>query len=302
VRQCAYCGIRAGNHDLERYRMSAAEILECAREAVGRGYGTVVIQAGEDPGLTREGVAEVIRWVKRETPLAVTLSLGERSLDDLRTWREAGADRYLLRFETSNRALYDRLHPPVGGRPSNRLASLRELQDLGYEAGGGVMIGLPGQTYEDLATDIELFRELDLDMIGVGPYIPHPKTPLARSAEDSAAPPGDQVPATELMGYKVVALARLVCPLANIPSTTALATVSGDASRQLGLERGANVVMPNVTPAQYRTKYDIYPSKGRTQVATDEGDRLIREGILAIGRKVGVGRGDSRRRRGLTRL
>jgi len=298
VRQCAYCGLRAGNREIERYRMSEAEIIECVQGAVARGYGTVVMQAGEDPRITGSWMGDVIRRTKRETPLAVTLSFGERSLDDLRAWREAGADRYLLRFETSNRALYDRLHPPLAGRRSGRLAQLRQLRALGYEVGGGVMVGLPGQTYEDLASDLELFRELDLDMIGVGPYIPHPQTPLAAAsvgAASAATPSLGQVPNTELMGYKMVALTRLVCPLANIPSTTALATVSGDASRQLGLERGANVVMPNLTPARYRALYDIYPSKGRTQVATDEGDALIREGILALGREIGVGRGDSPR-------
>ena len=297
ARQCAYCGIRAGNRGLERYRMPEDEIISCAREAVKRRYGTVVMQAGEDPGIAREWMATIIRRIKAETPLAVTLSLGERSFDDLRAWREAGADRYLLRFETSNRALYDRYHPPLGRQRSDRLALLKEIRTLGYEVGSGVMVGLPGQTHEDLANDLELFRELDLDMIGVGPYIPHPDTPLW-SAAAAATPLADQVPNTEVMGYKVVALTRIVCPFANIPSTTALATLSGDASRQLGLERGANVVMPNLTPTPYRAKYDIYPSKGRVQVATDEGDRLIREGIAAIGRKVGVGRGDSRRRHG----
>jgi len=292
VRQCTYCGIRTGNRTLERYRMSADEVLACARLAVERGYGTVVLQSGEDPGLNGEWVAALVEEIKDETPLAVTLSLGERNLDELRAWREAGADRYLLKLETSNRALYDALHPPLPGTVSDRVALLRALRAMGYETGSGAMIGLPGQTFEDLANDILLFRELDLDMIGVGPYIPHPLTPLGSAGVPSA----DQVPNSELMGYKVVALTRIVCPLANIPSTTALATVSGDASRQLGLERGANVVMPNLTPPQYRVKYDIYPSKGRTQAAADDqGDRLIREGIAAIGRKVGVGRGDAPR-------
>ena len=294
VRQCAYCGIRAGNQALERYRMSEVEIMECVRGAVERGYGTVVMQAGEDPGITGPWLADVVARIKRETPLAVTLSLGERSVDDLRAWRDAGADRYLLRFETSNRSLYDLLHPPRPGPTAHRLAQLREIRALGYEIGSGVMVGLPGQTCEDLATDLALFRELDLDMIGVGPYIPHPDTPLG--AADASAGADDQVPNTELMGYKAVALTRLVCPQANIPSTTALATVSGDASRQVGLERGANIVMPNLTPAQYRVKYEIYPSKGRTQAAADGGEALIREGILALGRTIGTGRGDSLRR------
>ncbi|MBM3498564.1 MAG: [FeFe] hydrogenase H-cluster radical SAM maturase HydE [Armatimonadetes bacterium] len=299
VRQCAYCGIRAGNRHLERYRMSEVEIIACVQEAVERGYGTVVMQAGEDPQITGPWMADVVGRIKRETPLAVTLSLGERSVEELRAWREAGADRYLLRFETSNRALYERLHPPLPGRRSDRVAQLAEMRALGYEVGSGVMVGLPGQTYEDLAQDLELFRDLPLDMIGIGPYIPHPHTPLGAAGVDPRTPnadSGQQVPNTELMGYKMVALARLVCPRANIPSTTALATVSGDASRQVGLERGANIVMPNLTPARYRVMYDIYPSKGRTQAVADGGDALIREGILALGREIGTGRGDSPRR------
>ena len=200
--------------------------MACVRKAVEFGYGTVVLQAGEDPELTCQRIAGLVRRIKAETPLAVTLSLGERDDDELAAWREAGADRYLLRFETSNRALYERIHPPrpTCRRPSrrrvcryDRLAILATLRRLGYEVGSGVMIGIPGQTYDDLADDIELFGRLNLDMIGVGPYLPHPDTPLAdRDAWPDAAD-GQQVPANEVMTYKVIALARLVCPRANIP-------------------------------------------------------------------------------------
>jgi biotin synthase len=179
VRSCGYCGIRAENRKLTRYRMSCPEVLECARQAVEYGYGTLVVQAGEDYGIRREPLAEMIRQVKAETPLAVTLSLGERPEGDLAAWREAGADRYLLRFETSDRALYDRIHPPRPGQArSDRFALLRRLRELGYEIGSGVMIGIPGQSYATLAQDIAMFRELDLDMIGVGPWLAHPETPL----------------------------------------------------------------------------------------------------------------------------
>ena len=152
------------------------------RQAAAFGYGTVVLQAGEDYGLAAEPLAGVIRQVKAETTLAVTLSLGERPETDLVLWRDAGADRYLLRFENVEPALYDRIHPPLAGRTSNRVAILRRLRLLGYEIGGGVMIGIPGQTYDDLAGDIELFARLDLDMIGVGPFLPHPATPLGADA------------------------------------------------------------------------------------------------------------------------
>lgn len=293
VRLCAYCGLRAPNSGLRRYRMSAEEILVCARQAVALGYGAVVLQSGEDPGAATEWMSDVIRRIKAETPLAVTLSLGERSDDDLAAWRAAGADRYLLRFETSSRQLYDRLHPPRPGTRSDRLAILRKLRDLGYEVGSGVMIGIPGQTYHDLARDIELFGRLDLDMIGVGPFLVHPDTPLGDPDFRPLVLGGDQVPADELTAYKVIALTRLTCPRANIPSTTALATLNRRDGRELGLVRGANVVMPNLTPPQYRVLYEIYPNKACIHETADACHTCLRSRIESMGRTVGVGRGDS---------
>lgn len=293
VRACAYCGLRAGRRDVERYRMDDAEVLACADMAVRFGYGTVVLQAGEDPGLSAERVAGLVRRIKARTPLAVTLSLGERSDNELALWREAGADRYLLRFETSDRALYGRIHPPRAGAPSDRFAILRRLRALGYEIGSGVMIGIPGQTFETLTDDVETFAELDLDMIGVGPFIAHPDTPLG-GGETSGSDVGDeQVPATELMTYKVVALARLICPRANIPSTTALATLNREQGRELGLARGANVIMPNLTPPSYRCKYEIYPGKACVYETADACHGCVTARIRAMGRTVGAGRGDA---------
>jgi biotin synthase len=293
VRLCAYCGLRAGNHKIERYRMSAAEIVACAHKAVDYGYGTVVLQSGEDPAIACDWMAALVRQIKAETPLAVTLSLGERESHELAAWRQAGADRYLLRFETSNRVLYDRIHPPRGGERSDRIAMLHTLRELGYEVGSGVMIGIPGQTYEDLARDIELFRTLDLDMIGVGPYLIHPDTPLGNADQRPAAPPEQQVPNSELMTYKVLALARLVCPRANIPATTALATLNRGNGRELGLVRGANVVMPNLTPPEYRALYEIYPNKACIRETSEMCYGCLGARIHAIGRKTGSGRGDS---------
>lgn len=290
-RACHYCGLRAGNRKIRRYRMTAEEIMACVFEAVAYGYGTVVMQAGEDEGISTGWIAEIIRQIRRETSLAVTLSLGERSETDLRTWREAGADRYLLRFETSNRELYERIHPPWGERRTDRLEILRMLEDLGYEIGSGVMIGIPGQTYEDLARDIELFRELDLDMIGVGPYISHPATPLGRDLEKFCAPVPDQVPATELMTYKVIALSRIVCPQANIPSTTALATLNLREGRELGLSRGANIVMPSLTPVSYRVDYEIYPAKACIRETASDCRTCLNRRIVSLGRRVGRGKG-----------
>jgi biotin synthase len=290
VRDCAYCGLRAGHRALTRYRMTAEEILGCVRKAVDYGYGTVVLQSGEDYGIATEPMAAIIRRIKSETALAVTLSFGERPDEDLARWRAAGADRYLLRFETSDAQLYRQIHPPLAG-PSDRIAILRRLGELGYEVGSGVMIGIPGQTYESLAEDVALFRTLDLDMIGVGPYLPHPNTPLGRNPGDFPAPQSDQVPNTEEMTYKVLALTRLACPRANIPSTTALATLNTDGGRELGLQRGANVVMPNLTPVKYRALYEIYPGKACIAETAEACQACLRQRILSIGRKVGTGPG-----------
>ncbi len=298
ARECGYCGLRADNQGVERYRMSREEILQCARQAVEYGYGTVVMQSGEDYGITREWMSDLIRAIKTETPLAVTLSLGERPDEDLTAWREAGADRYLLRFETSDPDLYRLIHPAPKGRPArNRIAMLRQLRELGYEAGSGVMVGIPGQTCASLAHDIALFQELDLDMVGVGPYIAHPATPLGSGATLPAAPAGEQVPNSEEMTYKVVALTRLACPQANIPSTTALATLNLAQGRELGLQRGANVVMPNLTPPQYRVLYEIYPAKACIQEDAVACHTCMKARIRSIGRTVGAGPG-SRQRNG----
>jgi biotin synthase len=319
LRLCGYCGLRAGNLALTRYRMSDDEIMDCARKAVEFGYGTVVLQSGEDPGLSAERIVKLVERIKAETPLAVTLSLGERDDEELAAWRRAGADRYLLRFETSNRELYERIHPPRadvpsaakrpidvdshrlaaagtaarGGAGRDRLAILATLGRLGYEVGSGVMIGIPGQTYDDLANDIELFGRLNLDMIGVGPYLRHPGTPLGDRDAWPDAPQGQQVPASETMTYKVISLARLVCPRANIPATTALATLNRRDGRELGLVRGANVVMPNLTPQKYRAMYEIYPDKACIAETGEACHHCLTGRIEAIGRQPGEGRGDS---------
>jgi biotin synthase len=288
VRRCAYCGISLDNRDLVRYRMTADEILGCARQAHVFGYGTVVLQGGEDPGIGRAWLAGVVRRIKDETGLAVTLSLGEREDDDLVAWREAGADRYLLRFETSDPELYRRVHPSLPGRTSDRFAILRRLRELGYEVGSGVMVGIPGQTFDSLADDLQAFADLDLDMIGVGPFLPHPATPLGRG---DLAPVADQVPNTELATYTTLALARLGCPEANIPSTTALATLNLARGRELGLARGANVVMPNLTPVAYRALYEIYPAKACLRETATECEGCLRQRILGMGREIGTGAG-----------
>jgi len=255
------------------------------------GYGTVVLQAGEDYCITTPWMSDVIRRIKGETPLAVTLSLGERRDKELAAWRHAGADRYLLRFETSDRRLFEELHPPLGQRKCDRIAILRRLKQLGYEAGSGIMLGLPGQTYASVAQDLALFGELDLDMIGLGPYIPHPATPLGSGFRVFPSVNGEQVPNSELMVYKAVALTRLVRPDANLPATTALATINQRNGRELGLQRGANVVMPNLTPRKYRRLYEIYPGKACIGETGEACQGCLSARIHALGRHIGSGPG-----------
>ncbi len=293
VRRCLYCGLHAGNARVERYRMSADEVLACGREAVRLGYGTVVLQGGEDYGLETQWIADLIRRIKGELSLAVTLSLGERGREEFQLWREAGADRYLLRFETSNGKLYRAIHPDYRRRVSDRVALLRVLADLGYEIGSGVMVGIPGQSFEDLVDDLLLFRELDLDMIGVGPFIKHPDTALGRGEGPAPLSDGDQVPNDARMTCTVMALARILCPEVNMPATTALATVDPESGRRLGLSCGGNVLMPNLMPGELRARYEIYPDKACLR--EEEGLVGLRAEMMRMGRTIGQGRGDSPR-------
>lgn len=284
-RECWYCGLRGERKILPRFRLSAAQIKDCVRLVLKLGYGTVVLQAGEDPGLDHRELAEVVRWIKGETPLAVTLSLGEQPEAHFRLWRQAGADRYLLKIETTDPVLLSHLHP---GEPhGSRLENIQRLQDLGFEVGSGLLVGLPGQTYASVAQDLEWLAERDFDMIGIGPFVPHPDTPLA--GMPGVGP--DQAPNTELMTDKVLALTRLQCPDANLPATTALAVLGPDSGRRLALQRGANVVMPDVTPLEYRRLYNIYPGKGEGSVGPEAFHAQLVEMIRGLGRTVGQGPG-----------
>lgn len=290
-RQCMYCGLRQANKQLPRYRMEREEILNCALQAESLGYGTVVMQAGEDEQITAEWMAEIVHWIKRETRLAVTLSLGERSEDELEMWRSAGADRYLLRFETSDKELFRTIHPGRNQAGADRIELLRKLKTLGYEAGGGVMVGIPGQTFASLAEDILTFRALNLDMIGIGPFIAHAATPLGSGALRPRIEKSEQAPHGEEMVYKMIALTRIVCPEANIPSTTALATINKAEGRKLGLKAGANVVMPNLTPQRYRRLYEIYPAKACIDESPSDCNQCLRGQIRSLGRFAGRGEG-----------
>lgn len=294
-RKCLYCGINADNSKLPRYQMTKEEILQCAEAACKLGYGTVVLQSGENKRLDVNFLADVVREIKKTGVPAVTLSVGEWDREVYKLWKQAGADRFLLRFETSDDELYRKLHPDSKSGVAKRFEKLQILKELGYEVGSGVMIGIPGQSYESLADDLLKFKELDLDMIGVGPYIRHQDTELGRNIQKFSLDSENQVPATEEMTYKVIALSRLLCPQANIPSTTALATLNPQQGREQGLCRGANVIMPNITPIKYRQMYEIYPAKACIFETAETCNVCVIQRIEKIGRIAGRGRGTSPR-------
>ena len=276
VQNCLYCGLRGDNDRLRRYRMTPEEILASARYAGERELKTVVLQSGEDPWFTQDRLSGLIRRIKEETGLTITLSVGERPAEHYRAWKQAGADRYLLKQETASPGLYGRLRP--GRTLTERLDSLRALKGLGYEVGSGNMVGLPGQTAQDLVADIRLFKEWDFDMIGIGPFIPHPSTPLAKS------PPGD------LHGsVKILAVTRIVTGDTNLPATTASGVLDPQ-GRKKALLAGANVIMPDITPLKYRKYYEIYPGKRQSQ---GEMEPLILM-INSLGRVIGRGAGNRR--------
>ncbi len=244
---CAYCGISACNEGIARYRMTREEILASAREALDQGYHTVILQSGEDLFYTKEMIGGIVRDIKamgREYPfpVAVTLSVGERDYETYRYWRQCGADRYLIKHETSDEALYNRYHPHSS--LEKRLQCQKWLYELGYELGGGFMVGLPGQTYETLKNDILLLKTMKVSMAGIGPYISHHATPLAGSPHGSPE-----------LTRRVLAVARLILPQVHLPSTTALNLKGG---KEAALSGGANVVMNKVTPLKYRALYDLY--------------------------------------------
>ena len=246
-KNCGYCGLRRANRRIERYRLSPEAIISTAQEAEALGYRTVVLQSGEDPWYTPARMVEIIRAIRASTDLAITLSAGERDAATYRLWREAGADRYLLRIETTDPLLFAALHPDDD--LEGRKACLFALRELEYELGTGVMVGLPGQTVEMLARDVMWMHDLGAEMIGVGPFIPHPETPLH-------AAQGGTVEGT----LRLVAVLRLVFPHAHLPATTAMGSLHPQ-GRERALAAGANVMMPNVTPTEVRPRYQIYPGK-----------------------------------------
>ncbi len=290
-RSCMYCGMRK-EREINRYRLTREEILESADFAIETGYETLVIQGGEDFKIKVDVIAEIIKNIKAKKDIAITLSLGERKYEELKLWKEAGANRYLLRFETSNMELLKKIHPCLKNSSRTRIDILRELKELGYETGSGVMVGIPGQTYEDLAQDIKLFRELNLHMIGLGPFIPHPATPLG-NIDKKIWNMENQVKPDETMVYKVLALTRIIYPGINIPATSALTAINMKHGMTNALRSGANVFMVNITPERYWNNYDIYDTRNENPDLKKITLETVTEQIHSIGRKIGVGRGDS---------
>lgn len=273
---CCYCGLRRDNKNIQRYRLDEKTILQLAEHAAAMGLKTIVLQSGEDLYYTCDRMTDIIRGIKK-LGVALTLSIGEKSLADYQAYKNAGADRFLLKIETTDRELYHRLDPEMSWE--ERVQCLRDIKTAGLETGSGCLVGLPGQTIASLAGDILFFKQIQADMIGIGPFIPHQDTPL-KDAE------GRQLD----LSLKVMALTRLLLPDINIPATTAMETLAPDGQIR-ALQGGANVIMPNVTLTDYRKHYELYPGKSATGYTPDESLQKVKEKISALGRKVSDGYG-----------
>ena len=278
---CYYCGIRKGNHNADRYRLSKEDILNCCAQGYELGFRTFVLQGGEDGWYTDERLADIVASIRSGWPdCAITLSAGERSRESYRILREAGADRYLLRHETYDSRHYGMLHPPALSA-EHRRKCLWDLKDLGYQVGTGFMVGSPFQTPENLADDMLFLTELNPQMVGIGPFIPHHDTPFA-----------DRKAGTPELTLFMLGLIRLLLPKALLPSTTALGSIIPN-GREQGILAGANVVMPNLSPAQFREKYLLYDNKLCTGSEAAESLRDLKARMESIGYHVTVARGDS---------
>ncbi|WP_167529907.1 [FeFe] hydrogenase H-cluster radical SAM maturase HydE [Paenibacillus jilunlii] len=277
---CLYCGLRSGNRALSRYRLLPEEILECCREGYALGYRTFVLQSGEDDWYTTEKLVQLITSVKQLYPeAALTLSIGERDDESYTRLYATGADRFLLRHETASALLYRALHPTM--EYADRRDRLSSLQRIGYQVGAGFMVGLPGQTAADLADDLLYLQELQPDMIGIGPFLPHRDTPLR-----------DELPGTVENTLDMIALARLMVPGALIPATTAIGTAHPN-GRELALQAGANVLMPNLSPMSVRAKYMLYNNKICTGDESAQCRYCLEQRVKSAGFHVEMGRGDS---------
>jgi len=276
---CMYCGIRRSNRHVHRYRMTDEELVETARRAVALGFQTIVLQSGEDMHFDQARLCRIIEQIKRHD-VALTLSVGERDYADYKAFKDAGADRYLLRIETTDRDLYHRLNPGMSWQ--HRHECLLMIKELGYELGSGIMVGQPGQTVTSIADDLLYLKDIGIDMAGIGPFIPHPDTPLAHEAGGSLE-----------LALRTMAVMRLLMPDINIPATTAMESLHPK-GRIMALQAGANVVMPNVTEGEYRRLYELYPGKVCVNDTPVHCRSCIALKIQAIGRTIGQGHGGHR--------
>lgn len=267
-KQCLYCGINAKNKNVKRYRLSEQDIVKSAKYAQKIGIKTIVLQSGEDDYFDVKKMCSIIEKIK-ELNLVITLSIGEKTKDEYRAYKDSGADRYLLRIETTDENLYKKLHPNSDFK--NRLKCLYNLKELGFELGSGIMVGLPQQSIESIADDILFFKKIDVDMVGLGPFISNSETELKNFPNGSYE-----------LALRSIAATRLLMPDINIPATTAMETLLKE-GRKIALQSGANVVMPNITPQNIRGNYSLYPNKQSVNALDDDSLNLLREEIASIG-------------------
>lgn len=284
IRQCQYCGLFCRNKNVDRYRMKEDEILETARIAKEMGYPSLVLQSGEDPYYNANRLAPLIARIKNDLDVAITLSAGEFTRDEYLLLHDAGVDRYLLRFETSDENLYRKLHPD--STLTDRLKCLDYLTETGYQVGTGFMVGLPGETPQIFVNNLLLLKKYNVGMVGIGPFLSNPDTPLCDAASG-----------TVLDTIKAVALTRLLLPDTNIPATTALGTLD-KTGREKALQAGANVIMPNVSPMRFRELYKLYPNK--MCITADQGRTAAITLVESLGRTVGITKGHAPLRRNET--
>ncbi|OEU67350.1 MAG: [FeFe] hydrogenase H-cluster radical SAM maturase HydE [Desulfovibrio sp. S3730MH75] len=256
-KKCKYCGLRVPNAKIKRYRLDDQTIIDTASLAALNGAGTIVLQSGDDFSYSTERIGEIVRNIKKRNDVAVTLSVGDRGIDEYEYWFRCGADRCLIKLETTDPYIYEDIR--CGESFAQRLNLVKGVREIGYEVGSGIIVGLPNYTPESLLQDILFLMSLDLDMIAAGPFIPHPETPFCAS------------PSGELsMAYRVTALLRILNQRSNIPATSALDSLM-DGGRKLGLSRGCNVIMPSVTPNANRADYNIYPGKNSVSLDGNNG-------------------------------
>jgi biotin synthase len=277
---CFYCGLNKNNKTLQRYCLSREEIMAAVKNIASTGIKTVVLQSGEDDGLDAVWLEKIIEDIKTDFDIAMTLSVGERDFDEYAMWRRAGADRFLLKIETSNKQLYESLHPAMSFE--NRLRCLRDLKLLGYQTGSGNIVGLKGQTIRHLAEDILFFKREDFDMIGIGPFIPHKSTPMR-----------DEPTGNLDLTLKVIAVTRIVTKNAHLPASTAVGSVGQGDARIKAFKCGANAIMPNFTPTPYKKLYEVYPGKRCVDEQSNKCLGCVNAMAKTINRTIEYSRGDS---------